>query len=213
MIKVNKVLDALFPNFTCLACGCEIQNSANAYLCEECISGLPFNLDINKKHIAPFSYEEPIRSIILKLKYGDNGFAARAVAPYMAAIFLKRFPKKRCTLIPVPLCKSRQRERGYNQSELLANEIASYLDFHVANDVLIRVKKTKPQKNMIPAQRAENMKNAFAINENNTAQIKNKNILLIDDVYTTGATTGECSKVLRKHGAKTVTILTIASAS
>ena len=210
MSKVNKLLDALFPNFTCVACGAEIQSSPNAYLCEKCAESLPFNMDEDATHFAPFLYEEPIRSVILSLKYSDNGFAARAVAPYMAAVYLKRIKKKSPhVIIPVPLCKSRLHERGYNQSELLAKEIADYLALPIMNDVLIRIKKTTPQKNMTPTERMENMKGAFAV----VGDVRGKHILLIDDVYTTGATTGECAKMLKTAGAKTIAILTVATVS
>jgi ComF family protein len=173
---------------------------------------LPFSPDTDdKNHFAPFIYEEPIRQMVLSLKYSDNGFVARAVAPYMSAVFMKKYPRKckNYIILPVPLCKSRLRERGYNQSELLANEVAQYLNLPVLTNVLLRVKKTTPQKKMTPTERIENLKNAFAVE--NTNLITGKDILLIDDVYTTGATTGECARVLREAGAKQIKILTVAS--
>jgi ComF family protein len=178
------------------------------------MAALPLNTDTeNKKHFAPFLYEEPVRRMILSLKYGDNGFAAKAAAPYMSAVFMKKCPKtyQNYIIIPVPLCKSRLRERGYNQSELLSAEIAKNLDIPVLTNVLLRVKRTVPQKVMTPAQRTENLKNAFAAENANL--ITDKNILLVDDVYTTGATAAECARVLRKAGAKKVKTLTIATAS
>jgi ComF family protein len=173
---------------------------------------LPFYNDAdNKKCFSPFIYGDPIRKMILALKYSDNGFVARAVAPYMSAVFMKKCPRtyKNYIIIPVPLCKARLRERGYNQSELLARETARHLSLPILTDVLIRTKKTEPQKKMTPAQRAENLKNAFAVENANL--ITDKHILLIDDVITTGATTKECAQVLRKAGAKQIKILTVAA--
>ncbi len=212
MAKVNKLLDLWFPNYTCVTCGAEIQNSANAYICDECIDKLPFNVDMTEIHFAPFLYEEPIRSLILKLKYSDNAFCARAIAPYMAAVYIKHIKnKKNHIIIPVPLCKERYKERGYNQSELLANEVGEYLGLPVISNILIRIKKTAPQKKMTLEQRLENIKNAFDVH--NAEAIKGKDILLIDDVFTTGATANECIKILKKFKAKSVKLLAIASAS
>jgi ComF family protein len=183
-------------------------NSPNPYLCQKCADKLPFYTNNeDKKHFAPFTYEEPVRSMILSLKYRDNGLAARGLAPYMAATFMREMPKKDYVIIPVPLCRARLRERGYNQSELLAREFAEYIKMPVLTDVLIRVKKTAPQKNMTAKQRAENMGGAFSVTD--AALIKGRHILLIDDVYTTGATTDECAKVLRAAGARGIKVLTI----
>lgn len=204
----KKLLNFLFPNWTCVACQGEICNSPNQYLCTDCFERLLFNTEKQKGKHAPFLYEEPIRSMLLQLKYNDNGFVAHAVAPYLAAVFIKDIRSKNCVIIPVPLCKSRRRERGYNQAELLARALSAYIDKQVLTNILVRVKKTIPQKKMTPTERAENMKDAFAVQ--NAELIKNKNILLVDDVFTTGATTQECSKVLKKAGAKSISILTVA---
>ena len=67
------------PNYTCMSCG-EIKTSDNIYLCPKCIDNLPITTEKQITHFSPFIYEEPIRSIILSLKYNDNGFAAKALA-------------------------------------------------------------------------------------------------------------------------------------
>jgi ComF family protein len=175
---------------------------------------LPLNPNIgDRKHFAPFIYDDMIKRLILSLKYDDNGFVARAVAPYMSATLMNELPRSysEYNLIPVPLCKTRLRRRGYNQSELLAQEITEYVNIPLIRNALFRVKKTAPQKNMTPLQRAENLKDAFAVI--NADLIKGKKIILVDDVYTTGATTGECVRVLRKAGAMQVKILTVAVVS
>ena len=203
-----------FPNFTCMACGCEIQTSNNIYLCEKCMSNLPIMSETQTTHYSPFVYEEPIRSMILRLKYDDNGFIAKALAPYLAAVYIKHIQplfKEPPIIIPVPLHRSRQRERGYNQSEILAKELASYLNLTINHDTLIRNRKTIIQKHMDTATRAKNMRGAFTLIPKNLAKIKNQNILLLDDVYTTGATTNECVSVLHQNGAQKVIVLTIAS--
>ncbi len=175
---------------------------------------LPIMTQVQTGHFSPFFYEEPIRTMILKLKYASNGFIAKALAPYLAAVYLKQVQphlKQTPIIIPVPLHRSRYNERGYNQSEVLAKELTTYIDLPIMTDVLIRQKKTIIQKHINQDERVNNMKGAFQIVTANADKIKNQNILLLDDVYTTGATTHECADVLQQNGAKQVIILTIAS--
>ena len=203
-----------FPNFTCMACDCEIQTSTNAYLCPKCMEKLPIMTETQTTHFSPFYYEEPVRSMILKLKYDSNGFVAKALAPYLAAVYLKHIQPvydQPPIIVPVPLHRSRQRERGYNQSEVLARELASYLDLPVVSDALVRSHKTIIQKHMDAETRAANMQGAFTVLPTQALRIQNQNILLLDDVYTTGATTNACATALRANGARNIIILTIAS--
>lgn len=203
-----------FPNFTCMACGTEIQTSTNIYLCQKCMKNLPIMTEIQTVHFSPFIYKEPIRNMILRLKYSSNAFIAKALAPYLAAVYLKHIKplfNEPPIIIPVPLHRSRYYERGYNQSEILATELADYLDLPVNINTLTRNRKTLIQKNMDIETRTKNMRGAFHIVPENLNQIQNKNILLLDDVYTTGATTNECANVLRRNGARQVIIITIAS--
>lgn len=203
-----------FPNYTCMACGTEIQSSANAYLCPKCMQQLPIMTETQTGHFSPFVYEEPIRSMILKLKYASNGFIAKALAPYLAAVYLQKIKNlfdKPPIIIPVPLHRSRHNERGYNQSAVLAKELSGYLNLPVVTNVLIRTKKTIIQKKMDAASRASNLRNAFTVDPTKIKEIQDQNILLIDDVYTTGATTHECATTLRHISVRNVIILTIAS--
>ena len=203
-----------FPNFTCMACGGEIQTSSNAYLCPKCMNQLPVMTETQTTHFSPFFYEEPIRSMILKLKYSSNGFIAKALAPYLAAVYLKHIQptwEQPPIIVPVPLFRSRQRERGYNQALVLAQELASYINLPVVDGVLIRSRKTIIQKHMDAAKRAANMHGAFAVDSTQVSRIQKQNILLLDDVYTTGATTNECAATLRANGAHNIIVLTIAS--
>jgi ComF family protein len=113
--------------------------------------------------------------------------------------------------VVVPLHKKRLLQRKFNQSALLAKnlqKLAPQLIFF--SDFLIRTKHTKPQTTLKKKQRENNLKNAFALNEKYSNQVRGKNFLLIDDVTTTGATLENCAKVLKKHGAKKIVTLTIA---
>jgi len=156
-----------------------------------------------KTACAPFKYREPITDIILALKYGSTGEAAEFLAPYMARSYAAISPAG--IIVPVPLYKKRQSERGYNQAELLSRGVAKILGLPVNDKALVRVRETRVQKHMTPKERLENLKGAF--NVTNKEQVKDKTIILVDDVFTTGSTVNECAKVLLKAGARRVEVL------
>lgn len=109
-------------------------------------------------------------------------------------------------IIPIPLHKSRRRKRGFNQAELIAKKLGRKLKIPVSSDTLLRTKKTRPQKELNEQDRKSNLKNAFAVTQND---IKSKKILLIDDIYTTGSTLDAAASVLLEHGAEKVYFLSI----
>ena len=230
------LLNYLFPNHTCVVCKGELNSGENIYLCDACAEKLPINTepvaiaDQNAtqyfdRAVAAFQYAEPVRSAILELKYNNNGLVAVAFAPYMAGAY---GIGGGCThppvIVPVPLCKKRQKSRGYNQAEILAREIGRYLGLAVATDILTRVKATTPQKKMNVKERAENLADAFAIATKNDQRdpkyssrvapaphkISGQNFIIVDDVFTTGATVNECAKVLKNAGAVSVDVLCFA---
>ena len=94
---------------------------------------------------------------------------------------------------------------------VLAQELASYLNLPIVDGALIRSRKTIIQKHMDAKARADNMRGAFTVDPTQATRIQNQNILLLDDVYTTGATTNECAAALRANGARNIIVLTIAS--
>lgn len=112
-------------------------------------------------------------------------------------------------VMPVPLSKKRLRWRGFNQSELLATEFAKHFSLNLNSSDLIRSRHTKPQTKLKEIERKENVKNCFAV-VGNGGDLKNKIILLIDDVVTTGSTLNECAKVLKQAGAREVWGLAVA---
>jgi len=112
------------------------------------------------------------------------------------------------TIVPVPLHWSRRFQRGYNQSELLAKEIAKTLDKNLVAGNLYRRKLTKPQFGLSKDEREVNVRGVFAVR--NTSLIKNKNILIVDDVCTTASTLEECAKTLKRAGAEKVFCLVVA---
>ena len=111
-------------------------------------------------------------------------------------------------IIPVPVSKRRKKDRGYNQTELIAKEISKELNIEYVKDVLYKSKDTIAQSKLNKEQREENAKGVYEIKNNQ--RVNNKRILLIDDIYTTGSTVRECSKILNKVNPKKIGIFTIA---
>ncbi len=111
------------------------------------------------------------------------------------------------SIVPVPLSRTRLRERGYNQAELIANHIAKITEKNLLN-VLKRIKHTQAQANLSRKERIENVREAFVADN----KVNGLRIIVIDDVFTTGSTLNECAKALYKKGAKEVYGLTFASA-
>jgi len=111
-------------------------------------------------------------------------------------------------ILPVPLYKPKERERGFNQSALLGKYVAKEVNIPLNIDILTRVKNTKVMHSLNKKERIENVKEAFKVIDNGV--VINKNILLIDDIFTTGSTVNICSKLLLSSGAKSVTVLTFA---
>ncbi len=118
------------------------------------------------------------------------------------------FAEKETILIPVPLTRKKQKQRGFNQTEEIGKELSKFLAVPLINNTLTKIKETLPQIELSSKERKENIKGVFFCKE--PEKVKNKIILLIDDVFTTGATMEECAKVLKKAGAKQVWGITIA---
>jgi ComF family protein len=111
-------------------------------------------------------------------------------------------------LVPVPLHPRRQRQRGFNQSELLAQALGRSAGIDVAADALVRRQDTRSQTGLSAAARRANMKGAFAVRRR--ARIADRAVVLVDDVLTTGATASACAQALRASGAREVRLLTAA---
>lgn len=104
-------------------------------------------------------------------------------------------------IIPVPIHKSRLKARGYNQAELIADSLGKYMGIPVDRRLLVRDKKTVPMKELEGVQRLKNIENAFNICE---SIVEYNTVLVVDDIYTTGATVDACAAVLRSHGVSKV---------
>lgn len=119
-----------------------------------------------------------------------------------------RFLKTYDIIIPVPIHKKRMKQRGYNQTELISKKIADIIKIKYTKNCLIKYKNTKPQRILNKQERKQNIVGVYKVI--NSEQIKNKKIIIFDDVYTTGSTADECAKILKEAGALKVDVLTIA---
>ncbi|MGD2058810.1 MAG: ComF family protein [Anaerolineales bacterium] len=150
-------------------------------------------------------YQPPLKQAILRLKYSPN----RQLAAHMAGWMLELYANSSFTgdmILPVPLGRVRKRERGYNQVELIASSMARDLNIPVQAQSLVRVHETRSQVGLDPEERFENVHEAFSAD---SKSVQNQNILLLDDLLTSGATLLGCTQALFAAGASRVLCLTV----
>ncbi len=153
-------------------------------------------------------FEGPIRHAIHSLKYGRNVALGDTLAPYLAD-FANKLDWRVDLVVPVPLGKQRMKERGFNQVGLFARPLASIQRWQYSSQGLKRVRETQSQVGLSPIERKENISGAFCADPD---LVCGKDILLMDDVVTTGATLEACTEALLVAGAQTVYALTLARA-
>lgn len=233
----RRVLDALLPP-RCLGCGTMVE--APGSLCTTCWSrtqfiaaphcdrcGLPFELAEDPagakvtcaaciadpprfdRARAAMRYDEAARNLVLRFKHADATHAAPGFAGWMSRAGAELLAD--CDIVaPVPLHRWRLLWRRYNQSALLAHAIGRAAGKPVVADLLVRRRATPSQGRLGRKHRFQNVAGAFAVKPSLAGRVLGRRVLLIDDVMTTGATVGECAKVLKRAGAQTVDVLTLA---
>lgn len=158
-----------------------------------------------------FSYRGSAGEAVQELKFHSRTELAPVIGRMVFLYLEQDAPELKADgIIPVPLHPTRKRERGYNQSLLIAREVSRLSRIPLADELLIRIKPTKPQSRLDAKERRRNIKNAFGVQ--NTGEIKGRTFLLLDDVYTGGWTVNECAKVLKEAGASGVVALTVTRA-
>jgi len=229
-----RALDALLPPL-CFACAAP--TAAHQTLCPDCwrrvtfiappfcaICGAPFEIPVGAdtlcgqciaappryaKARAAVLYDETSRGLILAFKHGDRTYPAPALAAWMKRAGGDLWDEADF-IIPVPLHRWRLFKRRYNQAALLARELGDLTGKPVLVDALLRKRATAQQGHLSRKQRLKNVAGAFGLNEASRAHLKDKTVMLVDDVLTTGATVNECARILMKGGAKAVYVLTLA---
>jgi ComF family protein len=160
-----------------------------------------------------FLLEGPVRSIVHALKYRGWHAVAAAMATRLAAIPWPAEVEAEVELVvPVPLSATRERERGYNQAALLARELSALRGWKAAGSVLERRRSAGTQTTLHPAERRANVAGAFRVRPGASGVVSAAHVLVLDDVWTTGATALACSDALLESGARAVSILTFARA-
>lgn len=211
------ILELLFPKF-CF--GCQKEGS---YLCEDCRAILEIS-KFHQHHSGQYlkdlyfalPYQNPlIKNLIQKFKYQP---LVKELAKTLSLLIIEHFQlldKKPnltdFTIIPIPLEKRRLKYRGFNQAEEIAKELSYFWKIPLLSGCLIKNKETTPQVELSGDERKENIKGAFSLK--NSREIKDKKILLIDDIYTTGSTMEEAARALKRAGAKEIIGVVIARAN
>jgi ComF family protein len=157
-------------------------------------------------------YEGVLRSIILSMKTDKSGSHARMLSALLLRERSKFFEGLIDLIVPVPIHRKRRWWRGVNSPDLIAGEIGRGLNIPVSIDAVKRTGETALQFHLSDRARSRNVANAFAVNPKRKNLLKNKRILLVDDILTTGATCNEITKILKKAGAKNITVCAIARA-
>jgi ComF family protein len=231
---VTMLLDQLYPP-ACVACASPIASGSG--LCPACFArlvpitaplcpvlGIPFDAALGETVLSaealadppPFAraraavrYGEIAQSLVGRLKYGDRTELAEFCARLMAGAG-HDFWAARPLLVPVPLHRSRLRFRRYNQSLLLARALGRQLGLDVDPFLISRHRKTRSQIGLSGDGRARNVQGAFAAHANAVVRLRGRRVVLVDDVYTTGATAKAVTRALMRGGVESVDVLTFA---
>ncbi|MDR1522947.1 MAG: ComF family protein [Endomicrobium sp.] len=198
--SLNKI-----KNNVCEKCGIPLDSGGNlCYACKKDLKIYKFD-----KLRSVYLYKGHLRKLILKFKYSKRTFLYKDFAFEMSKLIQEyEFFKNSDFIIPVPLNILRKIKRGYNQAELLAEGVSIQSGIPMLTNILFRKKVTKPQFRLSKFERVKNIQNSFVVK--NKSAIKDRTILLIDDIATTCSTISVCANVLKDSGAKNVFVLTLA---
>ncbi|MDD5596266.1 MAG: ComF family protein [Candidatus Omnitrophica bacterium] len=203
----NKAIKKNLPPF-CLSCGRHLERiSFVKNICPDC-QRTKLHFD---RAFSPCRYEGTIKELIHEFKYKGKDYLGKPLSKIMAD-FIREYSLPidyLDSIVPVPLHKLKLREREFNQAQLLSNHIAKTFNKEMLEASLIRKRHTKTQADLERDLRLSNVMDSFAVVKEE--KVRGKNILLVDDVLTTGATCSEAAKTLKNAGAKIVFVLTLAN--
>lgn len=185
---------------TCLRCGVALRGEEN--YCGNCA----FEKVYFDRAYSPFSYEGTVQKAILQMKFFREATNAKVLARYLVQVATQHNLQFDVVTF-VPMTARAQKQRGYNQAQLLAKHFCAIMEANVPQSLLTKMKDTERQEKLDKQARKDNLIGAFAAD----STAKGKNVLLIDDIKTTGTTLNECAKVLKQKGALSVVCLTVAS--
>ena len=232
----GKILSGIFVDkYNCIVCDKELKEQSKYGLCQECLASIRFiedkickkcgrlqfneadycltcqehkrNFDFARSCVA---YDDVAKEIVRGFKFGGKKYFAKYVANFLIERYAKAFDGVNIdVVIPVPLTKKNRIGRGYNQSWEIAKRFADAVDLTADRDIAAKIKETQEQAKLGGKEREENILGAFEVER--LEAVKNKSVLIVDDVMTTGSTASELARVLKKAKAKEVYLLTFAS--
>jgi ComF family protein len=229
---MDDIISLIYPK-RCIFCDAVINYENKRYLCKECERkytfleehicekcGKPLNNHrlsycydcLKQDHIytmgrAVYEYKGDVKEAIYRYKYYNRKEYGKIFAQMINRYYLNNLYWELDLIIAIPLHQDKFNKRGYNQSAVIATHLGKLMGIAVNNNLLIRRKNTLPQKELSDRGRISNVKNAFYYNSD---EICGNNILLIDDIYTTGSTIDSAASTLKANGAQNIYFLTIA---
>ena len=205
------VCGKLKEGYLCKKCGKELEKYMinEKSICNNLINLNNMETDKYIERMRIFEYKGTIRKLILNYKFNDKSYLYKTFCEFIVKNekpfdFIKSYD----IIIPVPIHKKRMKKRGYNQSELIAKELAKRIGVKCYTDILLKIKNNKMQSTLSKKEREENTKNVYKLK--NAEKIYNKKVIILDDIYTTGATIASCIKELEKVEVKKIGIITLA---
>ncbi|MBR0598185.1 ComF family protein [Sinanaerobacter chloroacetimidivorans] len=234
----ESMLELLYPsNIYCICCDNLIDDSRPYSLCDDCLTNLHwanertcrccgkilkegYRWDICtdcssashsfEKGFACTEYGGAEKNMLLRFKFKEKAYYGEKLAEIM---FDRIQPEELDVdlILPVPMHKRKEKRRGYNQAAILAYHLSRYMKIPFRKNILLRSRETMPMKGLGAVERRANIENAFTVSRGWDTIIKNKKILLVDDIYTTGSTADACADVLLAAGALRVYVLVFAA--
>lgn len=210
IMKSLEGLEVLFYPPYCAVCDQPVEPPLpSPFICRPCLADLPFRMDREAVAwqgpcplYASFYYRPPLPKLMVSLKFSDRTDRARLLGPLLARTLQRRVPRAQA-IIPVPLHKKRERERGYNQALLLARSLSDVLGIPILEDLLIRQLYTRRQSELHSVkERQDQMQGAFCLREDPglLESLRGRPLILLDDVLTTGATLAQAARTLQGAG-------------
>lgn len=226
-ICCSKIIDGSRTYRLCDDC-MESMKWATGRLCDKCGKPLSVNDPCEtcfncREHLHSFDrgytcceYGTNERSIVYSMKYDDRSDIAGTIADMMADRMLALYEPEELAgkydlLVPVPVSDKRKGQRGYNQAALIAAHFSENTGIEYRGEILQRMRETKAMKGLAPDERKANIRGSFAVRKKALDSISGAECLVVDDIYTTGATIDEIASVLKAHGASTVDFLSFAN--
>lgn len=177
----------------CMKCGKPVENDETEF-CFDCMR-IRHSFDRN---VALWGYTDDTRKSIYRFKYQNCRSYSRIYGDELKKHLGELILQWKCdAVIPVPIHARKKRERGFNQALLLAQEISAFTGTALDDEILVRERYTKPQKELDDRERIKNLKRAFNVTKN---VVQYKKVILVDDIYTTGATLDACALALKERG-------------